>query len=58
MSSGTTQLVGPGLDDTASAVTNIGFDFWFAGTRAALVLRQCQRPDAAWADSRLDRIHK
>ena len=33
MSSGTTQLVGPSLDDTASAVTNIGFDFWYDGAR-------------------------
>jgi hypothetical protein len=34
MSSGTTQLVGAGQDDTASAVTNIGFDFWYDGVRA------------------------
>ena len=33
MSSGTTDLVGPALDDTASPVTNIGFEFWFDGTR-------------------------
>jgi hypothetical protein len=33
MSSGTTQLVGPSADDTASAVTNIGFDFWYDGVR-------------------------
>ncbi|RKS25670.1 putative secreted protein (Por secretion system target) [Flavobacterium endophyticum] len=33
MSTGTTQLVGPGLDAAASAVTNIGFDFHFMGTR-------------------------
>jgi hypothetical protein len=33
MSSGTTQLVAAGQDDTASAVTNIGFDFWFDGVR-------------------------
>ncbi len=33
MSSGTTQLVGPGVDDTASPVTNIGFDFWYDGVR-------------------------
>ena len=34
MSSGTTNLVsGPGLDDTASPVTNIGFDFWYDGVR-------------------------
>jgi hypothetical protein len=33
MSTGTTQLVGAGLDATASAVTNIGFDFHFMGNR-------------------------
>ncbi|HEY2954460.1 MAG TPA: putative Ig domain-containing protein, partial [Candidatus Eisenbacteria bacterium] len=33
MSSGTTQLVGPNLDDSASGVTAIGFDFWLVGTR-------------------------
>lgn len=33
MSAGTTQLVGPGLDAAASAVTNIGFDFHFMGSR-------------------------
>src|SRR5437868_9455312 len=33
MSSGTTQLLGTLQDDAASAVTNIGFDFWFMGTR-------------------------
>jgi peptidase C25-like protein/fibronectin type III domain protein len=33
MSTGTTQLVGANLDDTASAVTNIGFDFWYDGVR-------------------------
>lgn len=33
MSSGTTQLVGGGADDTASAVTNIGFDFVYDGVR-------------------------
>lgn len=33
MSTGTTTLVGANLDDTASAVTNIGFDFWFQGVR-------------------------
>jgi len=33
MSAGTTQLVGANLDDTPSAVTNIGFDFYFQGTR-------------------------
>ena len=33
MSSGTTQLVAANLDDTASAVTNIGFDFYFQGAR-------------------------
>lgn len=33
MSSGTTQLVGPTQDDTASVLTNIGFDFYLLGTR-------------------------
>lgn len=33
MSSGTTQLVGPAVDDGASSVTNIGFDVWFMGVR-------------------------
>ncbi len=33
MTSGTTQLVAAGSDDGASALTNIGFDFWFVGTR-------------------------
>ena len=33
MQSGTTQLLGPNLDDNASAVVPIGFDFWFVGTR-------------------------
>ncbi|MGB9178873.1 MAG: fibronectin type III domain-containing protein, partial [Pyrinomonadaceae bacterium] len=33
MSSGTTQLVAANQDDTASAVTNIGFDVWFDGVR-------------------------
>ncbi len=33
MSSGTTQLVGPGVDDGASPVTSIGFDFYMLGTR-------------------------
>jgi hypothetical protein len=33
MSSGTTQLVAAGADDTASAVVPIGFDFFFLGTR-------------------------
>jgi hypothetical protein len=28
-----TQLIGPGSDNVASAVTDIGFDFWFAGTK-------------------------
>ncbi|MCG2611374.1 T9SS type A sorting domain-containing protein [Flavobacterium sp. SM15] len=32
MSSGTTQLVGAGLDAAASVVTNIGFNFVFMGT--------------------------
>ena len=30
---GSTQLVGPGLDATASPVTNIGFDLFFMGNR-------------------------
>jgi|GEM_PF-1272457 len=33
MSSGTTQLVAAAQDDTSSSVTNIGFDFYFLGTR-------------------------
>lgn len=33
MSSGTTTIVGAGLDDNASAVTNIGFDFYYDGVR-------------------------
>src|ERR1044072_1708203 len=33
MSSGTTTLLGASLDDTASSVTNIGFDFWMDGVR-------------------------
>ncbi|HEY6118668.1 MAG TPA: fibronectin type III domain-containing protein [Pyrinomonadaceae bacterium] len=33
MSSGTTQLVAANLDDTASGVNNIGFEFWFDGVR-------------------------
>ena len=33
MSTGTTQIVAPGVDDTASAVTNTGFDFWYDGVR-------------------------
>ncbi|HYV07892.1 MAG TPA: C25 family cysteine peptidase, partial [Blastocatellia bacterium] len=33
MSSGTTQIVGPAADDTASTLQNIGFDFYFLGTR-------------------------
>jgi hypothetical protein len=33
MSAGTTQLVAANQDDTASAVTNIGFDFYFQGAR-------------------------
>ena len=33
MSSGTTQLVGPAADDTASVITDIGFDFYFLGAR-------------------------
>ena len=33
MSTGTTQLVAADQDDTASSATNIGFDFYFQGTR-------------------------
>ena len=33
MSTGTTQIVAASQDDTASAVTSIGFDFWFDGVR-------------------------
>ena len=33
MSSGTTQLVGPDSDDGASALFNIGFDYWFVGVK-------------------------
>lgn len=33
MSAGTTQIVAPGVDDTASPVTNIGFDVWYDGVR-------------------------
>src|SRR5262249_30554056 len=33
MSSGTTQLLGPDQDNVASAVAEIGFEFWFAGAR-------------------------
>ncbi len=33
MSSGTTQLLAPNVDDTASALTNIGFGFIFQGVR-------------------------
>lgn len=34
MSSGTSNLLfGPALDDNASLVTNIGFDFWYDGVR-------------------------
>ncbi|HKP69281.1 MAG TPA: fibronectin type III domain-containing protein, partial [Pyrinomonadaceae bacterium] len=33
MSSGTTELIGGSLDDNASAVTDIGFDFWYDGAR-------------------------
>ncbi len=34
MSTGTTQLVAAGVDDTASPVTNIGFDFFYDGVKA------------------------
>ena len=30
---GTTQLLGPDLDDAASTLTNIGFDLYLQGTR-------------------------
>lgn len=33
MSTGTTQLVGPGADNSASGVVNIGFDFFLMGNR-------------------------
>jgi hypothetical protein len=33
MSSGTTQLLAANIDDTASVLTNIGFDFYFQGAR-------------------------
>ena len=33
MSTGTTQILGPNLDDIASPLTNIGFDFYFQGAR-------------------------
>jgi hypothetical protein len=33
MSSGTTTLLASNIDDTASPLTNIGFDFFFQGTR-------------------------
>ena len=33
MSTGTTQLVAASLDDNASAVTNLGFDYWYDGMR-------------------------
>ena len=33
MSTGTTQIVAPSSDDVASAVTNIGFDFWLMGVK-------------------------
>jgi hypothetical protein len=33
MSSGTTQLLAANIDDTASALTNIGFDFYYMGAR-------------------------
>jgi hypothetical protein len=35
MSTGTTQLLAANVDDTASPVTNIGFDFYFQGARFA-----------------------
>jgi len=33
MSAGTSQIIGPGDDNGVSAVTDIGFEFWFAGAR-------------------------
>lgn len=30
---GAVQLIASGQNDVASAVTNIGFDFWYTGTR-------------------------
>ncbi|MGE5682659.1 MAG: beta strand repeat-containing protein [Bacillota bacterium] len=33
ISTGNTQLIGPNSDNVASAVTEIGFDFWFAGQK-------------------------
>ncbi len=33
MSSGTTQLIAASVDDGASPINNIGFDFWLLGTR-------------------------
>ncbi|HYO49174.1 MAG TPA: fibronectin type III domain-containing protein, partial [Chloroflexia bacterium] len=33
MATGTTQLLAASLDDTASLVTNIGFEYWFDGVR-------------------------
>jgi len=43
MSSGTTTLIAPTttLSDNASAVTNIGFDFWFMGTRYTQFSANC-----------------
>src|SRR5690606_6165371 len=35
MSTGTTTLVGPGLDANASPLTNIGFDFYLMGNKFA-----------------------
>src|SRR5437868_2032494 len=33
MSSGTTQLIGPDINDASTALTNIGFDFFFDATQ-------------------------
>lgn len=33
MSAGATLLIGPGSDNNTTPLQNIGFDFWFAGTR-------------------------
>ena len=54
MSSGTTQLVAASQDDTASAVTNIGFEYWYDGARASRVLGERQRADQARPDRGLD----
>ena len=40
-------LLAADMDDTASALAPIGFDFWFDGVRQTLVLRQRERADEA-----------